>query len=87
MASPVQHGFSVCRDAATSWGPQKMTVRKSMLTTLLLTNTSEYAYEYDYDSDYDSGSETEGECVDSCNSQHSPCFSPGSQPIDIPRSP
>ncbi len=87
MASPVQHGFAVSRDAATSWGPQKMTVRKSMLTTLLLTNTSEYAYEYDYDSEYGSGSETDEEGVDSCNSEQSPCSSPGSQPIDIPRSP
>ena len=88
MSSPVHRGFDVSAssaDAACWQGPTKLVVRRSMLTALLLSNEQEYDLDYTGDSECD--------CDECCgqepccqNQQARPC-SPGSQPIDIPRSP
>jgi hypothetical protein len=87
MSSPVQLGFDVSSSAdAGSWqGPAKMTVRRSMLTALLMSSQPEYEFDDSELSDSES-SDCEGDCEGHCGSGDAPC-SPTSQPIDIPRSP
>jgi hypothetical protein len=86
MASPVQLGFEVpSSSSAGAAGPvAKMTVRRSMLTALLMSGTPEY--EFDDDSDSSDSSDCEGDCGDGDCDTGVSC-SPSSQPIDIPRSP
>ena len=90
MSSPVQLGFDVSASGtdAGSWqGPAKVTVRRSMLTALLMSGQPEYEFDDDSELSDSESSDCEG---DSCGEGHrhgdAPC-SPSSQPIDIPRSP